>query len=83
VRRGIERIYKGEPGRSANRKSRLRTTTLQNRTEPLEIIPLYRDEEEEPDCYLLVTLESIRRSVTPVPERTPVLQSRRLAPRGP
>jgi hypothetical protein len=73
VRRGIERIYKGESGRSATRRSRLRTTTSQNRTEPLEIIPLYRDEEKEPDYYLFVTREPIRHSVTPVPERTPVL----------
>jgi hypothetical protein len=31
-------VYKGESGRSANWNSRQRTTTLQSRTEPLEII---------------------------------------------
>jgi hypothetical protein len=35
---GKRLVYKGESGRSANWKSRLRTITLQSRTEPLEII---------------------------------------------
>jgi hypothetical protein len=53
---GSNWVYKRGSGRSVNRGSSLRTTTLQNQTEPLEIIPLYSDEEKEPDYYLFVTL---------------------------
>jgi hypothetical protein len=42
--------------RGAARRSRLRTITSQNQTEPLEIIPLYSNKEKEPDYYLFVTL---------------------------
>ena len=40
------------------RRSRLRTITLQNRTEPLEIISLYSDDKKEPDYYSYPTLDS-------------------------
>jgi hypothetical protein len=56
-----------------DRRSRLRTTTLQNRNEPLKNIPLYSDKEKNLTVIYSLPFNIICRSVTPVPERIPVL----------